>query len=88
MLHVGAGVFEEIGVVDAGWARGGASQTAEAVTHFVGESRGRLQLAVGNGAHERDASARGVSLASGLCVGGTGGQAESTVHTLLEKGIV
>jgi hypothetical protein len=73
LLDVSAGVFEEIGVVDAGRARGGAGEAAEAVAHFVGEAGGGFEFAVGDGAHEGDATARGVSLATGFGVGGAGG---------------
>ena len=87
-LGLGAGVLEQLGVVHARRAGGHAREAAEAEIHFVGEGLRRLKLAVGDGAHEGDAAARGVALELGGVVGRAGGQAEAAVHALLHDGVV
>ena len=84
----GAGGFKEFGVVYVGGAGGGAGEAAEAVIHFLAEGFGDFEVAVGDGTHEGDASARAVLFELGLFVGRAGGQAHAAVHALLENGVV
>ena len=72
---LGAGVLEQLGVVDARGASGHAGEAAEAEIHFVGEGLGGFEAAIGNGAHEGDAAARAVALDLGGIVGRASGQA-------------
>src|ERR1035441_1855018 len=58
----GARVLEKLGVIDARGASRHAGKAAEAEIHLVREGLRRVQAAIGNGAHERDATARAVAL--------------------------
>ena len=58
-LGLGAGHLEELGVIDPGGAGRFAGEAAEAEVHLVRERFRRLQLAVGDGAHEGDAARAG-----------------------------
>jgi hypothetical protein len=83
-----AGVFEQFGVIHAGGAGGLASEAAEAEIHFLAERPGWFELAISDGAHQRDSAARAVALDFGGVVSGAGGQAKAAVHALLHDGVV
>ena len=83
LLHLGTGVLEQLGVVHPGRAGRHARKAAETKIHFVGECFCGLEFAIGDGAHERDAAARAVSLKLGLVIRRAGGQAHAAVHALL-----
>ena len=87
-LGFGAGVFEKLSVVHPGGAGGHASQAAEAKIHFVRESFRGFEPAISNGAHERNAATRAVTLEFCGVVSGAGGQAKAAMHALLEDGVI
>jgi len=87
-LGLGAPGLEERAVVDPGGAGGRARKAPEAVVHLPREARGRLQLAVGDRAHERDPPPRRMALPARLEVRGARGQAQPAVHALLEHRVV
>ena len=73
----GAGVLEQLGIIDTSRAGGHAGQAAEAEIHLFGERPGHLQPAVGHGPHQGNASARAVALDLGRVVGRASGQAQA-----------
>jgi len=75
-------------ILDSGWTGGFAGQTAEAEIHLLAEGPSRIHLAIGNRAHERNASPRAVALHFCGIVGRTGRETHAAMHTLLENGVV
>ena len=65
-----------------------AGKTAEAEIHFIGERFRWLQPLIGNGPHQGDATARAVAFQLGGVVGRTSRQAQTTVHALLDHGVI
>jgi hypothetical protein len=80
--------FKKLRVLDASRARGHTGQTAETKIHLVRKGPSEFQPLVGDGPHERNASARAVPLLMSGVVGRTGGQAKATMHALLNDRVV
>jgi hypothetical protein len=51
-LSFGAGVLEELGVIDSGRTGGHAGEATEAIIHFFAECWRHLHPAIGYGSHE------------------------------------
>lgn len=80
--------FEEVRIVYPGRAGGLASETTEAIIHFLGKNAARLQPVIGDRAHEGDSPSRTVPLQPGLFVSRAGGEAKTAMHALLKHGVV
>ncbi len=87
-LGFGARVLEQFGVIDAGGTGRHACQAAETKIHFIGERFRGVQPAIGDGAHERNASARAVALEFGGIVSRAGRQAKAAMHALLDDRVI
>lgn len=66
----GAGMFKNGGVIDAGRTGAHAGQAAEAEIDLLGEGTAHRHFSIGNGAGQRDASARAMPFAAGFRKGG------------------
>ena len=88
LLRLRPRMLEQLRVVHTGGTRRHARQAAEAEIHFVRERLRRLQLAIRDGTHQRDATARAVALELGGVVGRAGGQTQPAVHALLHHGVI
>ena len=84
MLDLGAGVFEELGVINTGGTGRGAGEAAKAVIHLLAEFFRHFEIAVGDGPHQGDATARAVALLPRLEVGRTTRQTHPAMHALLD----
>ena len=89
VFDVGAGLLKHLArnCTPAGQA---VSQARQPRQKYISSPKARvdLELAVGDGAHQRDAAARAVALELGGVVGRAGGQAHPAVHALLEHRVI
>ncbi len=84
-FYLGAGVFDELVVLDAGGAGGHAGHAAEAVVHVGAEVLVERGFALGGFGHHVDAAAGRVHLLAPEDVGGAGGEAEAAVDAVGEE---
>ena len=80
--------FKEMSILHSGWTSGFTGQAAEAEIHLLAESSSRIHFAIGDRAHERNASSRAVAFHFCGIVGRTGRQTHAAMHALLENGVV
>jgi len=85
LLDVGAGVVDEVHVVDAARARGHAGEAGEAAVDVVLHLGTCRALVLEHLLHQVDAAARAVALVAQQHVGGAGGGAEAAVHTAAQN---
>ena len=78
-FDLGAGVFDELVVLDSRGAGGHARHTAETVVDVLAEVEAEGSFAGGDFVHHVDAAARGVHLFAPQDVGGTRGEAKAAV---------
>ena len=81
-LHLGAGVLEQLVVLDPRRAGRDAGHAAEAVVEVLHERGGDLVVAL---FHQHDPPARRVHLLAPENVGGAGGQAEAAVNAVVDQ---
>ena len=80
LLDVGAGVVDEVHVVDAAGAGGHAGEAGEAAVDVSLHLRARGTVVLEHLLHQVDAAARAVALVAQQHVGRAGGGAEAAVH--------
>ena len=80
LLDVGAGVVDEVHVVDAAGASGHAREAGQAAVDVVLHLRARRAVVLEHLLHQVDAAARAVALVAEQHVGRAGGGAEAAVH--------
>jgi len=84
LLHIVAGVVDQLGVIDAGGAGGGAGQAGKAAVDVFDHLWRRICVGLQHFLDQIDAPARAIQLVAEQDIGGAGGGAEAAVDAFAD----